>query len=286
MELNDSDDLIKFINKETKKVSELNLIHSYKIFCRNLPKVITNLYKQTYGIHNLNSVEVIVSGCDMLHNIFWFVLRYTNNCDVALFLSETGTNLFVESLISSYQTIQDNPFKINPSISDSIRFAYKKTIGPLPCNFKCSNDIDNPQLASLIIKMLTVQIMKQIILDGIVPNNQKQTSNISSISNDKLPTKLDILLDYIQQHNKNLIQDIWHVIYHIINKNSETVTDKLYYQINHYINNYSINDENTKSQYSNELDWLHYKKIRIQSIYKNINSLIETVKDFSNSLEE
>jgi hypothetical protein len=280
MELNDSDDLIKFINKETKKTDELDLTHSYKIFCRSLPKIISNIYKKTYEITNINSVDVIIAGCDMLHNIYWFVLRYTNNCDVALFLSETSINLFVESLISSYETTQDNPFKIIPNISDSIRFAYKKTIGPLPSSFNCCNEIDNPQLASLIIKMFTVQIMKQIIISGILPNNKKAQSPLSKNEKQKLLPKIEILLDYIQQNNKNMIRDVWHVIYYIINKNSENLTDKLYYQINHYVNNYSLNNEKKNVQCHNELDWIHNKQTQVQSIFKNVNSLIMTIKDF------
>jgi len=262
----------------------LDLTQSYKIFCRSLPKIISTLYVKTYGIANLNSVDVITSGCDMFHNIYWFILRYTNNCDVALFLSDTGINLFTESLISSFQTTQDNSFKITPSIGDAIRFAYKKTIGPLPSTFNCCSDIDNPQLASMIIKMFIIQIMKQIILDGIIPNNQKHSTEFAKTEINKIAPKLEILVDYIQQNNKNMIHDIWHVIYYIINKNTEILADKLYYQINHYINNYGMTEEKLLPRTSNELDWLHNKKMRVQGLFKNINSLILTIKDFSESL--
>lgn len=280
MELNDSVDLIKFINKETKKKEDLNLTLSYKIFCRSLPKIITNLYKNTYSVSNINLIDVIVSGCDIFHNIYWFILRYTNNCDVALFLSETSINLFTESLNNASQPL----FKMAPNISESVRFAYKKTIGPLPSNFNNTSEIDNPQLASLIIKMFTVQIMKQLILDGTIPSNHKYNDS-PDIDIKTVPARLGILLDYIQQNNKTVMHDIWHVIYYIINKNSESITDKLYYQINHYINNYSFSEEKVEIENNNKLNWLHNKKIRVQNLYKNIYSLIEIIKDFSDSLQ-
>ena len=48
---------------------------------------------------------------------------------------------------------------------------------------------------------------------------------------------LPILLDFIQNQNKHIIQSIWHIIYFIVNKDDEEISDKLYYQIVHYIKN-------------------------------------------------
>lgn len=204
MELNDSDDLIKFVAKETKKISDLDLTYAYKILCRSFPKIIVTLYRSSYSITSINPIDIIISGCDMLHNIFWFILRHTNNCEVALFLAETSIKLFIDSLTTSYETLQDHPFKLAPNISDSIRYAYKKTIGPLSSSFSPNFDIDNLQMASLIIKMIVVQTMKQIIYAGLLPNNcrNKPIDTSIELKSDTMPPKLDVLIEFVQQHLK------------------------------------------------------------------------------------
>jgi hypothetical protein len=272
MELNDSDDLIKFINKEKKNKIELDLTHSYKIFCRSLPKIISLLYKKTCNINNINIMDVINLGVNMYFNIYWFILRYTNNCDVALFLSETSINLFVDSAINSYETTQDNPFNIKPNISDSIRFAYKKTIGPLQCDIETNVDIDRSQTAAHIVKMFIVQIMLKILSNGILVNNKKDT-----LTKDISP-KIEIVVDFIQNQNKQLIQNIWQIIYFIINKNSEEITNKLYHQINHYIDSCIMTYEEKKI-IINEMDWIHFKQRQILTIYNNTKALIDIIKD-------
>lgn len=271
MELNDSDDLIKFINKEKKNVIDLDLTHSYKIFCRSLPKMISLLYKKTHNINNINIMDIIILGVNMYFNIYWFILRYTNNCDVALFLSETSINLFIDSVINSYETIQDNPFNIKPNISDSIRFAYKKTIGPLQCDIETNINIDKYQTAAHIVKMFIVQIMLKILTNGILINNNKD------ISSTEISPKIDVIINFIQNQNKQLIQNIWQIIYYIINKNSEEITNKLYYQINHYIDSCTINCDEKKI--INEMEWIHSKQRHILTIYNNTKALIDMIKD-------
>jgi hypothetical protein len=275
MELNDSDDLIKFINKEKKNLTELDLTHSYKIFCRSLPKIISLLYKKTCNINNFNVMDVINLGTNMYFNIYWFIIRYTNNCDVALFLSETSINLLIDSIINSYETVQDNPFNIKPNISDSVRFAYKKTIGPLQCDIETNANIDKSQTAAHIVKMFTVQIMLKILNNDILVNDKKDSS-----SKDILP-KIEVVVDFIQNQNKQLIQNIWQIIYYIINNNSEEVINKLYYQINHYIDSSGTNYEEKKI-IINEMDWIHFKQRQILTIYNNTKALIDMIKDLCN----
>jgi hypothetical protein len=285
MELNDSDDLVKFINKEKKKIQDLDIGVSYKMFCKSLPKTVTTLYKRIYNVNDVNIDDVILFGCNMYFNVYWFILRYTNNYDVALFLSETGINLFLDSLISSYETVRDNPFKIIPNIGDSIKFAYKKTIGPLQCfvtNEKYK-DIDDSQLAAQIINTFIVQIMKQIINNDILPNTKPKNNIILDTDDNKsIPPKIDVLLELIQNQNKLLIQNIWSTIFSVINQNSENITDKLYYQIIHYINNYAVTEENKKI-YNNEMEWINDKQKQVIIIFNNVKSLIDTIKDFNDT---
>lgn len=282
MELNDSDDLIKFINKEKKNISELDLTHAYKIFCRSLPKNITTIYKKIYSI-NIDAIDVIIAGCNIYNNVYWFILRYTNNCDVALFLSETSVNLFLTSIITSHETLQDNPFKITPNISDSIKFAYKKTIGPLQCVTDNNKDIDNSQMAGQIIKMFIIQIMQQIIISDILPNGifkNKIPHDDTEIT--KILPRIEILLDFIQNQNKMIIQSIWHIIYFTVNKDSEEITDKLYYQIVHYIKNYAVDEKNKISdKQDNEIEWINQRQKQIYNIYNNVKSIVEHIKDFN-----
>lgn len=282
MELNDSDDLIKFINKQKKDVNELDLYHAYKLFCRDLPKIITTMYKKIYTT-NIDAVDIIIAGCNMYYSVYWFILRYTNNCGVASFLAETSINLFLNSIITSHETLQDNPFKILPNISDSIKFAYKKTIGPLNCTTEHNSDIDNPQMAGQIIKIFILHIMKQLLVNNILPN-KKQTSEFDS-SNEMIP-RIEILIDFIQNQNKLIIQSIWHIIYFIINKDSDRIADKLYYQIVHYVENYSISEEQKKLSHKpdNEIEWVNQKQKQIIGIYNNIKMLVNTIKEFSDEV--
>lgn len=282
MELNDSDDLVKFINKEKKPVNELDVVHSYKIFCKSLPRTISTLYKKMYNVGDINIVDVVVLGCNMYYNVYWFILRYSNNYDVALFLSETGINLFIDSLISSYETVKDNPFKIIPNINDSIRFAYKKTIGPLQCLTNNNTNIDKSQLAAQIINTFVIQIMKQIINNNILPDNQRKTK-LEHLGNETIPPKITVLIDFIQNQNKILIQSISNIIHIIISQDTENIEDKLYHQINHYIDNYVVVEENKKT-YSNEMEWINDKQKQVTLMFNNVKSLVDTFKNFSDNL--
>jgi hypothetical protein len=283
LNVNDSDDLVKFINKEKKKSNDLDINHSYKVFCKSIPKTITTLYKRIYNMKEINPVDVVVLGCNMYYNIYWFILRYTNNYEVALFLSGSAVDLFLDSLISSYESIRDNPFKISPNVNDSIRFAYKKRIGPLQCSINNNKDIDDSQLAAQIINTFIIQIMKQIINNNILPNRNSADQLLGTKNNNNIPPKIDILLEFIQNQNKVLIGNILTPIHLIINQNSEDIADKLYYQINHYIDNYVGNEDNKKI-YRNEIEWINDKQKQVITIFNNVNSLIVFTKEFSDGL--
>jgi hypothetical protein len=290
MELNDSEDLLKFIFKETKNKSDLDLNYAYKILCKSFPKMIMSLYKSAYNISNINAIDIIVAGCNMLHNVYWFILRQTNNCEVALFLAETSIKIFIDSLAVSPDALPENAYKLAPSISDAVRYSYQKTIGPIPPNLIPNPEIDTQQLASLITKMIVVQTIKQIIYAGLLPNNfSSKTSEVDKSKLESIPAKLDILIEYVQQQLRSIINNIWNVLFYIVNQHSENLTDKLYHQINYYINNYSSNNtENLQVSMTvymsdvNNVNWVNVKQKKIAQIIKNIDSLIQIIKEFGN----
>ena len=186
---------------------------------------------------------------------------------------------FLTSIITSHETLQDNPFKIIPNISDSIRFAYKKTIGPLQCSLNYNVNIDKPQMAGQIIKTFIIEIMQQIIINKILPNKGGRTNE-----NNNIPS-IDILLDFIQNQNKHIIQSIWHIIYFIVNKDDVEISDKLYYQIVHYIKNYSIDEgKNIMSNPTNDIESINYKQKQIQNIYNNVKSIVDHIREFNDIL--
>ena len=263
MELNDADDLIKFLKKETNNSYDLDLLHSYKILCRSFPKIVSTLYKKTVHIYSLSITNIIITGCNLFHNLYWYILRYTNNCDVALFIAETGVKSLIEALQTSFESIQENPFKISPNISDAVRYAYKKTIGPLPVQFEYRSEIDVCQSASLVVKVFIVQIMCQIINNDILPIETE------------LSTDTEILIEYIQQKNKQLIHDVWQLMYNII-KNRE-INDKIYYQINNYVANFSLTEEQKKIK----LNTIPERQQQINSLYANVYSLVNTINNFN-----
>lgn len=267
MELNDTDDLIKFINKETKKESELDIKTGYKIYCRSLPKIITLLYTKTYHIHLVNFIDILIAGCDIFHNVFWYIIRYTNNNDVALFLSETSIDLFLESIQSSFDGAQEGLFRIIPNVSDSISYSYKKTIGALPASFRSSQKIDTYQTSSLMVKMILVQLFRQVIYAGILPNN-------CTTKLEEIPSDINLIIDYLQQNNKNLVSEIWLILHTIMTQNSENLTDKLYYQINYFIDNY-LTTQHQKYRHNT----IQIKKHQIDDVFKYIKSLVTIIKD-------
>ena len=80
--------------------------------------------------------EEIIMGAKMFSHVFFVLIGYTNNLKLTIFLAERAILLYTEFIIMSNdkQVMKDVCYQ--PTMTDPILFAYKKTTGPIPVNIK------------------------------------------------------------------------------------------------------------------------------------------------------
>ena len=101
MSKNDSDDLSSFIEKEKISSSKLNLLKSYKYYCRCLNQGIWDIYNKISNIEGIILKKSLIVGSNMIFYVFWFLLSYTYNIQLTIFLTERAILLFTEYIIMS-----------------------------------------------------------------------------------------------------------------------------------------------------------------------------------------
>ena len=124
--LSNDDELFKFIHEKIKQPHEFNQRKSLYYFY----KMIGNSLENTYV--KLNSIYYAISCSDIVSNIYWTLLIFTNNIKLSMFLCDRAIILFQE-YISIYN---NNKLHSSIRIEDVKQFIYKKTIGPLSVNIK------------------------------------------------------------------------------------------------------------------------------------------------------
>lgn len=124
-------ELIDFINQEkiTKKVNPKKVLTYFN-------KCISNSLIELNG--KLDKVEnkynSIIAGVNMIFNIFFIIIFYSNNIKLTIFLVERSILLYTEFIIMSQDKKIIDDICFTPNITDAISFSYKKTIGPLNIN--------------------------------------------------------------------------------------------------------------------------------------------------------
>jgi hypothetical protein len=124
-------ELIDFINQEkiNKKVNPKQILKYYN-------KCIYNSLIELDGkLDNIeNKYNSIVAGINMIYNIFFIIIFYSNNIKLTIFLVERSILLYTEFIIMSQDKKIIDDICFIPNITDAISFSYKKTIGPLNIN--------------------------------------------------------------------------------------------------------------------------------------------------------
>ena len=126
MNIENNNDLIKFIELEKKKINNISnekLIDVfYKCFLKTL--IETNIKFKNID----NSKKNVYMGSNIMFNVFWIILNYTNNITLTVFLAERSILLFSEFIILSRDPSINKDLCYIPNLSDAINFAYKKTV--------------------------------------------------------------------------------------------------------------------------------------------------------------
>ena len=214
-------ELIDFINQE-KVYKKINSKKILNIFTKCIIKSIIELDNKFKNIKNKK--KTIISGINMIYNVFVILILYSNNIKLTIFLVERSVLLYSEFIIMSQDKKMIDEICFLPNINDAISFSYKKTIGPLKINgiHKCNN---------IILKELCL-LMKHIIINIYIENN-------SIINYNDLISNIELLL-----YELFTICDLSlysYIINFLINNKIQSIEDIIKSMI-YFINNKNINN--------------------------------------------
>lgn len=196
MNLENSGELLLFINKEKLNYNNVNNYKIYTYFCKCFLKTILEIHEKLHTTFDKNSIFI---GSNVMFNVFWILLCYTNNLTLSIFLSERSVLLFTEFVVLSSDPKVNKDLSYIPNIIDAMNFAYKKTIGPIVVS-----NIANLKKKKNSVKNCAM-IVKQII-QLVYLNN-----NISNLKN-SLNTVLNNIINKVYDLNKIIENDIIYVI--------------------------------------------------------------------------
>jgi hypothetical protein len=208
MNLETNNDLIKFIENEKKQINTNSNEEIINIFYNCFIKTLIEI---NYKFKNIDNIKKnVYMGSNIMFNVFWIILNYSNNLTLTIFLSERSILLYSEFIILSRDPTINKDLSYIPNLSDAINFAYKKTIGPIEISDLSINKNNNIKNTCFLIK----EIIQTIYLKYNDINLYKK--NIENICEAILPLE-------------SLLED-------------ETFFFKLLKNITNYINNNEISD--------------------------------------------
>lgn len=169
-------ELLNFINGKVKS----SPLDYYKVFYL-YSKIIKLALIKTYN--EFKSIQYSLSCVNMICNIFFIVLSYSNNSKLTMFLSERAIILYIEYINLS----NDLNYYDDINILDVKLFIYKKTIGPLKLSKKKNNsELKHFTKFSNIYKDLIIEIFKTSIdsnlsyinINNVIDNTFKAMGNV------------------------------------------------------------------------------------------------------------
>jgi hypothetical protein len=221
MDIENSENLLTFINKEKKQFNNFNYTKTLDTFFRIFIKNIIEMNQKLNKIDNRDTI--VITGTNILFNIFICLLNYTNNLTLSIFLSERSVLLYSEFIILSRDPEINKDLYYIPTITDAINFSYKKTIGPLnieTLNFYKNNKIKN---SCILLK----EIIQKIYIQTQCNNDFEQKA--SDIYSKIIKTykhlddkNLDIILNNIRIYcdsKENIVENIQTFLEGITRKN-------------------------------------------------------------------
>ena len=173
-------ELIDFINQEkiNKKVNGKKI---FNYFSKCIIKSIIELNNKFKKIEN--KTNSIISGINMIYNIFFILIFYSNNIKLTIFLVERAVMLYSEFIIMSKDKKIIDDICFIPNINDAVSFSYKKTIGPLSIN-----KLNIKQEQECIKDMALV--LKQIIINYYIEYKDKFEIKLEELSITKLEQQI------------------------------------------------------------------------------------------------
>ena len=150
-------DLLDFINSEVY-TTDIDINKSYLYFNTCCCKTLIELDKKLKNLNEKSKRQEIIMGTQMFFHVFFVLLSYTNNLKLTIFLAERAILLYTEFIIMSNdkQVMKDVCYQ--PSLTDPVLFAYKKTIGPISANMKENNpEFNLLKSSSLLLREIYVK---------------------------------------------------------------------------------------------------------------------------------
>jgi len=214
-------ELIDFINQE-KINKKINGKKIFNYFSKCIIKSIIELDNKFNKIEN--KTNSIISGINMIYNIFFILIFYSNNIKLTIFLVERAIMLYSEFIIMSQDKKIIDDICFIPNINDAVSFSYKKTIGPLNIN-----KLNIKQEQSYIKDMSLV--LKDIIIHHYIEYKDNFNVKLEELPINKLEEKI------YKVFNKYDINRHIELIKYFNNILNEQNIDQILTNINTVINN-------------------------------------------------
>lgn len=129
-------DLHLLLQKEKKKINELDKSKVILFFTKCFKKTLSELRLKFDNLPNKE--HAILLGSNLMFNVFWIVLNYSNNLKLTIFFAERSILLFIEFILLSNDPKINRELCYVPNIADALSFSYKKTVGSLTLESVCS----------------------------------------------------------------------------------------------------------------------------------------------------
>ncbi len=194
-------DLLEFINSE-KYEEDIDISKSYLYFNTCCCKTLIELDKKLKGLNDKSMTQEIIMGTQMFSHVFFVLLGYTNNLKLTIFLAERAILLYTEFIIMSNdkQVMKDVCYQ--PSLTDPILFAYKKTIGPIPVNIKeNSGDFNLLKSSSMLTREIYIKYY-EIFNDNLEPD-ENHLDNLDTIEETLSSRLIEVFSQIYTQENMN-----------------------------------------------------------------------------------
>lgn len=92
------------------------------------------------NIPKIDIKQAVISGINLIDNLFWFIYNYSFNLQLTLFLTERGKLLFTEFLVMSRTHQLMKQIEKYPTVQDAFHFSIKRSIGSLSCTGKAKKN--------------------------------------------------------------------------------------------------------------------------------------------------
>ena len=217
-------ELIDFINQEkiNKKVNGKKI---FNYFSKCIIKSIIELNNKFKKIEN--KTNSIISGINMIYNIFFILIFYSNNIKLTIFLVERAVMLYSEFIIMSKDKKIIDDICFIPNINDAVSFSYKKTIGPLNVN-KLNIKQDQECIKDMAL------VLKQIIIYYYIEYKDKFEIKLEEFPITKLEQQI---YELFIKYDRNIHIELINYFNNILN---EQHIDKIIPTIKNIINSGNI----------------------------------------------